>query len=184
MTAAASTNAVMGALSVQLAVFAALLLLASGMHKLIRLTRARAAIREFAGVPRSWAGFAAALVAATELLASVLLWMARYRVAGAVLAGVVWGAYLLLILRAIIQGRREVDCGCSFGTVHGSLGLFQVVRNVVLTSCAVFVAWFGAAETASIMMASAIPAALALLALYGALDQVMALRPPRTGEIL
>jgi hypothetical protein len=171
-------------LVVQLAAFEALLLLASGVHKMIRRDRTQAVVREFAGVPRHFAPFAVVAVALLELLASLMLWTPSYRMVGGTFAVLIWGGYLALILRAIAQGRRDVDCGCTFGAARRPLGVFQVVRNVVLTGVALLVAAGSAAGVTGPVVASQILAALVLLTLYGALDQVMALTPPRSGELL
>jgi hypothetical protein len=184
MTAAASMLGVVQLLVVQLAAFEAVLLLASGLHKLTRRERTQAVVREFAGVPRSVAPFAVVTIAAAELLASLLLWTASYRVAGGALAVLIWGGYLALILRAIAQGRRDADCGCTFGVTHRPLGVFQVVRNAVLTGLALMVAAGSAAGGTGPIVAAQILAAVVLLTLYGVLDQVMALTPPRSGELL
>jgi hypothetical protein len=182
MTAAASTLGVFQSLSAQLAAFLALLLLASGLHKLIRRDRIRTVLHDFAGVPRSLAPSAVGLAAASELLAGVLLWMPPHRAAGGVLAALILSGYLTLILRAIAQGRRDVDCGCTFGAAGRALGAYPVARNVCLIGAALLVAGFAAGAPGP-LMPSQILAAFALLALYGALDQVMSLMPPRRGEL-
>jgi hypothetical protein len=53
-----------------------------------------------------------------------------------------------------------------------------------LTGAALLVAAGSAATVTGPVVASQILAALVLLALYVALDQVMALTPPRSGELL
>ena len=184
MMTAASTLGVVQLLAVQLAAFQSALLLASGLHKLIRHDHTRTVAHDFAGVPRDLAPFAAAAIAAVELLAAAMLWTPSYRVAGGALAVLIWGGYLALILRAMAQGRRDVDCGCTFGSAQRPLGAYQVVRNAALTGVASMVAVSSAAGVGGPVLASQILAALALLALYGALDQVMALTPPRGGELL
>jgi Methylamine utilisation protein MauE len=184
MTGAATMLGVFQSLVIQLAAFEAVLLLASGLHKMLRRERSQAAVRELAGVPRHWAPAAVVAVAAVELLASLLLWMPSYRVAGGTLAVLIWGGYLALILRAIARGRRDVDCGCTFGAAQRPLGAYHVARNGVLTGVAVLVAAGSAAGASGSVLASQILAALVLFALYGALDQVMALTPPRSGELL
>jgi Methylamine utilisation protein MauE len=184
MTPAASMLGVMQLLVVQLAAFEALLLFASGLHKMIRRERIRAVVREFAGVPYRIAPFAVAAVALFELLASLLLWAPTTRMAGGILAVLIWGGYLGLILRAIAQDKRDVDCGCTFGAAQRPLGAFQVARNVTLTGVALLVAAGSAAGATGPVVAPQILPALVLLALYGALDQVMALMPPRAGEML
>jgi hypothetical protein len=185
MTAAASTAGVLEWLAAQLAVFQAALLLASGLHKLLRQTRARAAVHEFAGVPRSLAPFAVAAAAAAEMLAAGLLCTAAHRAGGGVLAGLIWSAYLALILRSIARGRREVDCGCTFGAARRPLGAYAVARNFGLVLMAALIALGSAGSAAAApVIGSQVLAALALLALYFALDQAMALTPPRIGELL
>jgi hypothetical protein len=184
MTGAASMLGVFQSLVIQLAAFETVLLLASGLHKMLRRERSQAAVRELAGVPRHWAAFAVVAVAAAELLASLLLWMPSYRAAGGTLAVLIWGGYLALILRAIARGKRDVDCGCTFGSTQRPLGAYHVARNGILTGLAVLVAAGFAAGASGPVLASQILAALVLFALYGALDQVMALTPPRSGELL
>jgi Methylamine utilisation protein MauE len=183
MTSAATMLGVIQLLAGQFAAFLAALLLASGLHKLIRRRHIQTVVQEFAGVPRYLAPFTVVGVALGELLASLLLWTPPYRVVGGLLAALIWGVYLALILHAIARGRRDVDCGCTFGAAHRPLGVFQVVRNAVLVCTAVLVAMGSAASVPGAVIASQIVAAFALLALYGALDQVMALMPLRRGEL-
>jgi hypothetical protein len=184
MAAAASTAGVFELLVAQLAAFQAALLLASGLHKLLRQARTRAVVHEFAGVPRSLAPFAVSAAVAAEVLAAGLLCTEAHRTAGGVLAGLIWGAYLALILRSIARGRRDVDCGCNFGAARRPLGTYPVVRNMGLAVMAAVVVLGSASAASAAVVGSQILAALALLALYCALDQAMALTPPRSGEIL
>jgi hypothetical protein len=172
---------VMQLLVAQLAGFLAMLLVVTGLHKLIQRERTLAVVQDFAGVTPRLAPLAVLAVGATELSAGALLWSAD-RTAGAVLAGVLWSGYLVLILRAIAQGRRDVDCGCTLGASRRPLGLYPVARNVVLAGMALLVALSSSVPVAP--RATEILAACTLLALYGALDQVMALAAPRRGELL
>jgi uncharacterized membrane protein YphA (DoxX/SURF4 family) len=180
MAAAASIFGIMESLAVQCAAFQAALLLASGLHKLVRRHRTRTVVHEFAGVPRHLAPFAVAAAAAAELSAGLLLLTPSLRAAGGAVAALIWGIYLWLIVRAIAQGRRDVDCGCTFGVARRPLGAYQVTRNGILTGMALLVM---AVSAAGPVTATQIVAAFALLALYGALDQVMALQPLRPGEL-
>jgi uncharacterized membrane protein YphA (DoxX/SURF4 family) len=170
-------------LVVQLAVFQALLLWVSGLHKLTRRGRTQSVIHDFAGVPRKLAPATAVAVAVTEMLAGLLLWTPSHRALGGALAVLIWGGYLALILRAIAQGRRDVDCGCTFGATQRPLGFFQVMRNGVLVCVALLVTAGSAVSVTGPVIASQILAAFSLLALYGALDQVMTLTPLRRGEL-
>ena len=171
------------AFAVQMAAFQAMLLAASAVHKAARWTHSRDVLRQFAGVPGILAGPALGAATAAEFAAGAMLMVPAHRTAGAVLAALIWTLYLALIVRAIVQGRRDVDCGCSFGPTSRPLGSFQIGRNLVLASLAAFIAWESAAGTVP-TQGTFILGGLALLALYGALDQVMALQPLRSGELI
>jgi hypothetical protein len=199
---AASLSGIIDCVAAEVAAFLAALLIATGLHKLLFRARARAAVRAFAGVPASLVPAAAAAAAAAEIFCAGLLSMPIYRAAGGALAALILGVYLLLMLRAMAGGRRDVDCGCTFGVAQRPLGAYAVARNGILVGAAAFVAVSGAAAAAVAgavapssaaagaavsFAASAAPdaaqilPALALLALYGALDQAMGLMPPRAG---
>jgi uncharacterized membrane protein YphA (DoxX/SURF4 family) len=178
---AASMPDVVQFLVAQLAAFQAALLIASGVHKWLHRGRTQTVVREFARVPRRIAPVAVVLIAGAELLTGVLLLIPACRAAASVLAAMIWCAYLLLILRAIGRGRREVDCGCTFGSAHRPLGVYQVARNAGLVCMALLVAGASATGDATALFASQVLAAIALLVLYGALDQTMALMPGAGG---
>jgi len=171
-------------LAAQLAVFQALLLAASAFHKAAAWSRSLAVMRQFGGVPESLTSTALGTVIASELLAATLLLMPSYRAVGAVLAAVLWTVYLGLILRAILRNRRDLECGCSFGPSSRPLGAFQLARNAVLSAMAVAIAGVSAVAGGMPVEVSQVLGGVALLALYGALDQVMALQPLRSGELL
>jgi hypothetical protein len=170
-------------LAAQLAAFQALLLVASSFHKIRKWSYSRSVLRQFAGVPSSLTAALLGLTVAGEAASALLLVMPTSRTTGAILASVIWSVYLVLILRAIAQGRREVDCGCSFGSARHSLGSFEVARNAVLLGFAMLIVGVSAQSGEASIQGSQVLAACALFALYGALDQVMALRPLRVGEI-
>ena len=171
-------------LAAQLAVFQALLLAASAVHKAAAWSRSLAVMRQFGGVPRSLSSTALGTVIASEFVAALMLLIPAYRTAGAILAAALWTVYLGLILRAILQNRRDLECGCSFGPSSRPLGAFQLLRNAVLTAMAVGIAGMSVVAGGVSVELSQVLGGVALLALYGALDQVMALQPLRSGELL
>jgi len=181
MPPAGSAPEVLRLLSAQTAAFLALLLAASAAHKLARFERARLAAHEFAGLPLGAAAPAAAAIALLETLAAALLIAPAQRATGGWLAAAIFGGYLALIARAIVE-QREVDCGCSFGAARRLLGPFEALRNCVLVVLAMLAALASAAVAAPISLSQAL-AAVALLALYAALDQVMGIRPMRKGAV-
>ncbi|HWJ36100.1 MAG TPA: MauE/DoxX family redox-associated membrane protein [Steroidobacteraceae bacterium] len=179
----ASMAAAVQMLVAQLAVFQALLLTASAVHKALRWSHSTGVVYEFIGVPRSMAASVLAAVMTGELLAGTLLIVPEYRAMGAMLAASIWALYLAFIVRAIFQDKRDIDCGCSFGRTSRPLGTSQVARNAVLAGLAVFIAGVSAIGGSVPARGSQVLGGIALLALYGALDQVMALQPLRRGEI-
>jgi hypothetical protein len=168
----------------QMAAFQATLLAASAVHKAARWTHSLTVMRQFAGVPEALAAFSLGAATVVELTAGALLMVPAYRMTAAVLAALIWTLYLALIVRAVVQGRRDVDCGCSFGPTSRPLGSYQITRNVVLAAAAVSVACVSAFAGAVPVRATFVLGGLALVALYGALDQVMALQPLRSGELI
>ena len=170
-------------LAAQLAAFLAFLLAASAAHKWWRWEQTLGVVRDFAGVPRGASRAAAVTVGVVEWLAAALLFVPSYRVLGALHTATILTVYLAHIARSLSAGRRDVDCGCSFGPVHHTLGAFEVGRNATLATMALFVAG-SAVRGGPVITASQVLAAAAMLALYGALDQVMGLRPMRKGVAL
>jgi hypothetical protein len=167
----------------QMAAFEGWLLGAAAIHKAARWTHSLSVMRRFAGVPGALAAPALGAALALESAAAAMLLVGRGRAAGAVLAVLIFGLYAALIARAVAQGRRDVDCGCSFGPALRPLGAFQIARNLVLAALAAFIAGVAAHGGAVSGRATLAVGGLALLALYGALDQVMSLQPLRGGEL-
>lgn len=197
MPAPASISAVFELVEIQLAVFLALLLSVAAVHKMFWRARARRAAGMLTGMAWRSAGVAVALAALSELGAAGLLAMPAFRADGALLAAVLWSLYFIVIARSIVRGRRDVDCGCSFGAAHRSLGPFQLLRCATLVLLALIVAGLclmpagrdgapaglGGASGGAAMLITEGLAAVAMLALYAALDHLMALRPLRAGDI-
>jgi uncharacterized membrane protein YphA (DoxX/SURF4 family) len=172
---------VAGVLLAQIAAFLAVLLIASAVHKALGWRRTRTVVQDFGGVPRRAASAAALAACAIEALAGALLLLPDHRRAGAALATAVLGVYLALIARAVAVDRGAVDCGCSFGGGSRHLGKFEIVRNAVLLAAALLV--LTCADASATMAPSQLLAACALLALYGAVDQLTALQPLRQGGV-
>jgi hypothetical protein len=186
-----------------LAGFLSLLLATAAVHKVLRPQRARRAVAELTGLGWSGAGFALGAAAAAEALAAVGLEWTSLRCQAALLAACIWAAYGVSVASALLRGRRDVDCGCGFGATHRPLGGFHLLRNALLVAIALGVSLLaaisragGAVEgglldaaipdatvSAAVRIATAALAALALLAIYGALDHVMALGELRRGGV-
>jgi uncharacterized membrane protein YphA (DoxX/SURF4 family) len=177
-----AAHEVAGALLAQLAAFLAVLLVASAAHKALAWRRTRAVVQNFAGVPRPAASAAAVAACAIEGFAGLLLIVPDHKRAGAALATALLALYLALITRAVAQRRGAVDCGCSFGASSRPLGTFEIARNAMLLASALLLLAF--ADAIAPLVPSQLLAACALLALYGAVDQLTALQPMRRGTVL
>jgi hypothetical protein len=179
--------AVTAALAVQVAAFLAALALVSAGHKLARPARTRAAIEALTGVSATTAAVALVILAIAEAGAGVALLIPALRTAGAVLAATVWAGYGVALARAVAAGRRDLDCGCSFGESHARLGPHHVLRAgglaLVAATIAAAPAAVAVARHSFAVSLSTIGGALALLALYFALDQLMNLASPAAGAL-
>jgi uncharacterized membrane protein YphA (DoxX/SURF4 family) len=182
MIGGAASAGVAQLLAAQLAAFLAVLLIASTAHKWLRFEHARGVVREFGRVPAGAAAWVVIAAGVAELSAAGMLLAPAHRRTGATLAASILCVYLALIARAIAQGRRDVDCGCSLGGGAHSLGAFELARNasLVVSACIVAVS----AQAAAAPQPSQLLAACSLLTLYVALDQVMGLRAMRRGVVL
>jgi hypothetical protein len=170
-------------LAAQAAMFLAILLLATAFHKVKRWHTARISAGELLGLSKHLTLAAAAGAVAVEVLAAILLFVPAYRLTGVLMTVVMWSGYTVLLVRARAQG-RSIDCGCSFGEARHTLGLFEIHRNLVLIVLAMLVAWSCASCGSIPATPSQMIAACAMLALYAAIDQVLALPPLRSGELL
>jgi hypothetical protein len=177
-----AAHEVAGVLLAQLAAFLAVLLVVSAAHKALTWRRTWTVVQNFAGVPRRAASFAAVAACAIEGLAGLLLILPDHGRAGAALATAILALYLVLIVRAVAQRRGAVDCGCSFGASSRRLGTFEIARNAVLLAAALLL--FACADVVAPLVPSQLLAGCALLALYGAVDQLTALHPLRQGTVL
>ncbi len=168
---------VLASLGVYAAAFLALLLLASAAHKLSDPRRMRHAVQGLTGLSGRAAAAATGAAAAFEAVAGLALLWSPTRALAAVSAGLLWAVYLALILRAHVQGRADVDCGCTFGggrkRVGGGRG--QVRRNLVLIGLALFTAQAAGLAPPAAASALEVLAAAGLFTLYVALDHLAAL---------
>ncbi|GAC1310292.1 MAG: hypothetical protein NVSMB10_17990 [Steroidobacteraceae bacterium] len=166
---------------VQLALFLSLLAAAAAVHKALRWTRSRAVVRMFAGVPDGLAGSALAGAIGAEAIGAACLATPTHRIAGALLCASLWGVYLALLARAIGEDRRDIDCGCTFGSTGHRLGAYPLARNVVLVTLALLVAAGSIVNDAVSATAAQGLGAAVLVMLYVALDQVLSFAPARAG---
>lgn len=186
MVGGSAGSGVPALLAAQFAGFLALLLLASAAHKLAQRSHTQHAIRSLTGLDARPAALALAGLVLAEGIAGAALLIPPLRAAGAVLAAGLWGGYFLGLARAVAAGRRDVDCGCSFGAATpAALGAPQLLRTGGLALGALLVAFgaaaprmpdAGLAQVSLGRAASLACGSIALFALYLAFDQLLDLR--------
>ncbi|MEO8466976.1 MAG: MauE/DoxX family redox-associated membrane protein [Gammaproteobacteria bacterium] len=156
----------------QVGEFLALLLLVSGVRKWLWRERVVRAVHSLTEVPDGFAWVLALFASVGEVGGGVLMAMPATRQWGASIAIALWSVYLVLIYRAIVHGRRALDCDCSFSASRHLLGWFEVARNAVLIGFAVAVLC-AADPAADILDPRALLAAVALMVIYVSLDVAM-----------
>lgn len=155
----------------ELALFLALLLAVSAVHKIVARDRLGEASARLAGVSQSLGPVISNAAAAIELAAALALLFPDTRPIGALIAAVLWSGYALLLARRI--GSR-LDCGCSLKRGEKPITALHPARAALLAAFAVLVA-FVPATPATLLTPFA---AAALLALYFAADELIAIPRP------
>jgi hypothetical protein len=164
---------VVDALDIDVAAFLAALLIASAIHKALdhrRMTTSVSALVD----PGGGAGRGLSLLGLTgvaELTAGLALLPSATRPLGAVAAAALWAVYGALIVRALMAGRSDIDCGCAFGRRGAPLGGFELGRNLALITLALATAIFAGPGAVGALEGLT---GLGLLTLYVALEQVSA----------
>jgi uncharacterized membrane protein YphA (DoxX/SURF4 family) len=143
------------------------LALAAAVHKLRDPVRSRRAARVLLGRDGLLADLAWSGAIALEGLGAILTATGLFGGYGPLLLALVWASYALALLR---QHRSE-DCGCGFGRRSPSHG-FGALRNLGLVVLAIAVTGSGDITVAPVAWAAAMPAALVLLLLYLAADEL------------
>ncbi|NWK98963.1 hypothetical protein DM806_25515 [Sphingobium lactosutens] len=151
-----------------LPLFLVLLLGVSALHKAIDRQRLGIAAARLAGAPVSTGSLLLIAAGVAEGTAALCLLLAPLRLAGALIALLLWALYALLLLR---RRGQSLDCGCDLVARERPVGWGQIARPVLLAGLAApaallppapfsldapfaaagFLAlWFGAAELLAI----------------------------------
>lgn len=151
-----------------LALFCAALLAASALHKALARERLAAATARLAGVGALPAQLLLILAGTLELAAAACLLAQPLRVAGAVMAVLVWGTYALALAR---RRGETLDCGCDLAARSKPVSTALVLRAAGLALLAVLVAVLPEAP----FTLDAPFAAAGLLALYLGASELLAI---------
>lgn len=157
-----------------LALFLALVLALSALHKAQRADRLAVATGRLAGVSGPLAMVLMVMAGAIEAIAALCLVLPGALDAGALLAALVWTGYGLALWRR----RGEVlDCGCDLVARPRPVDPAQIARPLALATLAQAVAILP--PTSSGWLALDLFAALGALALYLACLEILAIPRPR-----
>jgi hypothetical protein len=102
------------------------------LHKLRAPREFVAVLREYRLIPEAAAGVVAVLVIVAECFATLGIWWPVVRAWAAAVAVALLVVYAVAIGINIRRGRREIDCGCSFGSSAQPLSAALLVRNALL----------------------------------------------------
>jgi hypothetical protein len=160
----------------ELAIFLAIILAISAVHKLARPERISLAMAKLTGMPNGIAATAVFGVAALEFLAATALLFSQSRTIGATFAALIWLAYGVALLR---KAGTSLDCGCDFSAKEKPVGAFDILRAFGLSFLAVLVAQIPA-TAASVITPFAI---FGFLALYLAMGELAAIPKPQERRV-
>jgi len=165
------------------AVFLAVLTGGAGVHKLSAPGRFRQALSAYGLLPPSLTHMVARIIPSVELIVALMLFMMLFMPSvggvGAVLAAALFAFYGLAIAINLLRGRRDFDCGCSWGR-SGGAGQGQihwglVVRNAVLVALALALVFGEAARAVTWLdRVNAVAAGLAFGVIWIAFDILLA----------
>jgi uncharacterized membrane protein YphA (DoxX/SURF4 family) len=156
----------------------ALLFAAAASHKLRAPAHFVATVRNYRLLPPLLAPATAALLVSAEVVAAVLLATGMGRPMGAAMAAGLFALYAMAVATNLLRGRRHIDCGCTAPgaarTIHAGL----VWRNGVLVLVALaLLAPEGVRPLGWLDVVTIAAAVAALVALYAALDRLLANAP-------
>lgn len=156
----------------------ALLFIWAATHKLRGVTAFRAALADYALLPRRWLAPAAALLIAAELSVAAGLWLRGAGIAAAAAAAGLLTIYTGAIAVNLRRGRRDIDCGCAGVAGQQPLSAALVVRNLVLAVVALLCMLPTAPRDLTWVDGLTIGAGVGTLALlYAAVDGLLAQAP-------
>ncbi len=158
-----------------LALPVAALLMASALHQARGLARFASAIDAYRLLPPGAGRAAAPFLIAAETGAAIGLFVSPFRVEAALTAAALFAVYGAAIAVNLARGRRDIDCGCTFGGGDAPISAGLVLRNAALALASFAAAAPPAARLLGwIDLVSIAAAALAAAALYAGFEAVNA----------
>ncbi len=167
--------ATLSALSVvAITTFLVIVLARALWHKVDRFLETVGFAQGYGAVPQDWVVPAVRALMLVEAATICALIVPQTRVWGGLAAAALFAAYGVLMARALLQGRREIDCGC--GGLPQVVSGFALARNAGLTLLAVILSALpgGTIAVRPHEAAAAIGAGLVLTAIYATIERLAA----------
>jgi hypothetical protein len=149
----------------------------AALDKLRARGRFTGILRDYRILPTVLVAPAAAIVIALEAFVTLAIWWPPLRTAAAATGLLLLTAYALAIALNLVRGRREIDCGCSFGGTGEPLSWALPVRNAVLALVCVTAGLPPSGTLPWLGLVVALPAAAALALCYRTWGALLANRP-------
>lgn len=156
-------------------VFLGLFFLAAAFHKARGRHAFVAALRGYALLPHALSGLAAILLLVSELVVGTLLLLPGFTIFAGAGALALLTLYFTAIATNLLRGRRNIDCGCSFGSRASLLSGWHLVRIASLMALASLpLVGTTSRELLAFDMLNLGGAVIVLTVLYGAVDALLA----------
>jgi hypothetical protein len=156
-------------------IFLGLFFLAAATHKLRGRQAFTAALRGYALLPGMLLAPAALALPVAELLVGTLLLLPGFLIFASLGAALLLGLYFSAIAANLWRGRRDIDCGCSFGGSSSLLSGWHLLRLGALMALALLpLAGAVSRELAAFDLLNLAGAVIALGVLYVAADALLA----------
>ncbi|WP_424987499.1 MauE/DoxX family redox-associated membrane protein [Microbulbifer sp. S227A] len=167
--------------SVTITTFLVIVIMRAAWHKLERFLETVGFAQGYGVVSEQWTAPIVRVLTAVEIGTVLALLLPGTRMPGAVVAGLLFTGYGLLMATALMRGRSEIDCGC--GGAPQIVSGYTLLRNAILAALALIVAVLPAQAIGAVDAAAAIAAALVLAAIYAVVEKLASHLPNiRAGE--
>jgi hypothetical protein len=155
--------------------FLGALLLVAAAHKILRGHQFRTSLAGYRILPENWLKPFGMVLALLEALVGVLLISGISVTIDAIAAAALFFTYGGLLVYALISGRGNMGCGCEWGEVPQPIRKWMVVRNILFTALALFLAAASISVSPTIFdIGNAAAAALALFLVQSSLAEIFA----------
>ena len=156
-------------------IFLGLFFLAAAFHKARGQQAFLAAVRGYKLLPQMLLGPAAAVLLVSEFTVGVLLLLPGFALVASLGSVAVLALYFMAIAANLARGRRNIDCGCSFGGKASMLSGWHLVRiGGLMLLATIPLAGTAARDIGAFDMLNLTGAIIGLGVLYGAVDALLA----------